>query len=349
MEENKANKWKEYFDNHLNLIACLTGVLALLCLFIPLFRAVPIVETENGFSFYDGGRRLFFLWDLLGGTVFSWGFFFAIVCIVLGAVFSFCFKFHKNFASAGLVCYLIGACFLLCTTSFYEFALSVKLGMDMGDVIAASDLAISAGLIVSAIVAFIGALLDVSLGTKAEPISVRDMAEIAMFVAVAVVADMFLNIDIGQTGGSFNFCIIPLFVIAVRHGPAKGFIAGGLIFGLITCLTDGYGIHYFPFDYMIGFGSIGVIGFFRKWIFPEDGKKWSWKGILFLVIAIVLSTAIRLVGGCTSSMLYYGYDFVSSFVYNIAYIGPTGALGLVALIALYVPLKSINKQFPVKA
>ena len=67
--------------------------------------------------------------------------------------------------------------------------------------------------------------------------SVRDIAEIAILVALALGLDK-LKISVGATGGSVNFAMFPLFVIALRHGPFKGFIAGGIVYGLISCLLD---------------------------------------------------------------------------------------------------------------
>ena len=43
------------------------------------------------------------------------------------------------------------------------------------------------------------------------------------------------------------------------------------IFGLVTCLTDGYGFYTYPFDYLIGFGSIAVFGFFSRLNEGEGG------------------------------------------------------------------------------
>ena len=52
--------------------------------------------------------------------------------------------------------------------------------------------------------------------------SVRDIAEIAVLCALAVVLDKFGKIPIGSTGGSINISTVPLFIIAFRHGWFKG-------------------------------------------------------------------------------------------------------------------------------
>ena len=68
--------------------------------------------------------------------------------------------------------------------------------------------------------------------------SIKDIAEIAIFSALAIVLDRVVRIPLGATGGSVNISLVPLYVIALRHGWFKSFIAGSIIYGLITCLFD---------------------------------------------------------------------------------------------------------------
>ena len=65
--------------------------------------------------------------------------------------------------------------------------------------------------------------------------TVKDIAEIAILSARAIVLDRVVRIPLGATGGSINISMVPLYVIALRHGWFKSFIAGGIVYGLITC------------------------------------------------------------------------------------------------------------------
>ena len=103
--------------------------------------------------------------------------------------------------------------------------------------------------------------------------SVRDIAEIGVLCALAIVLDRFVKIPIGATGGSINIAAVPLFIIAFRHGWFKGLIGAGVVFSLATCLLDGYGFQYFLFDYFIAFGSIAIGGLFGPIIFKSFNKK----------------------------------------------------------------------------
>ena len=97
--------------------------------------------------------------------------------------------------------------------------------------------------------------------------SVRDIVEIAVMCALAVVLDKAVKIPIGSTGGSLHISAVPLFIIAFRHGWFKGFIASGIVFGLVKCILDGYGFQFFFFEYLIAFGSIALAGLFGRMIF----------------------------------------------------------------------------------
>ena len=124
------------------------------------------------------------------------------------------------------------------------------------------------------------------------PLNIGEIAENGILIAMAFGLN-FIKIPVGATGGSINFQMLPLMIIALRRGPASGLICGGILFGLLTCLTDGYGFACYPFDYLIGFGSVAVMGFFRPFIFGQNQKGYNFKGEAFLLLAGVLSTFIR--------------------------------------------------------
>ncbi len=179
----------------------------------------------------------------------------------------------------------------------------------------------------------------------AEARSVKTIAEDGVLIAAAFVLN-FVKIPVATGGGSINFQMLPLMIIALRRGPLDGFVAGGIVYGLLTCLTDGYGLATYPFDYLIGFGSVAVMGFFRGLILGKDQTTYNLKGILFLLLGGVLSTFVRFIGGCASSMVIYGVNFVGALTYNGIYIPVSGAIALAVIIALYGPLLRINRLYP---
>ncbi len=163
--------------------------------------------------------------------------------------------------------------------------------------------------------------------------NVHDIVEIAMLVALSIVLDQFLKIRIGATGGSINLSMLPLLIISFRHGPFKGFISGGIIFGLITCLLDGYGLITFPLEYFIAFGITGILGFFSHFIQKsmEDNK--TNKVVLsyaLILLSVIICFVVRTMSGTIDSMLLWEYEFVPALIYNVSYVGPS--LGISSLI-----------------
>lgn len=170
--------------------------------------------------------------------------------------------------------------------------------------------------------------------------NVKSLSEDGIFIALAFVLN-FVKIPLGPAG-SINFQMLPLFIIAIRRGPIHAFISGGLVFGVMTCLCDGYGFATYPFDYLIGFGSVAILGLFNKPINKSD----LIKGEIFLFIGCLLATLVRYIGGTTSSMVVYGYSFVNALIYNATYIPISGLIATIAVMLLLPLVKVLNKRYP---
>ena len=177
--------------------------------------------------------------------------------------------------------------------------------------------------------------------------SVKEIVESAMLISIAVVLDLKgLKIQLWPDGGSVSFTMVPLFLLAIRMGPLKGFVGIGIVYGGITCLIDGWGIQTFPFDYLLAYGSLSVIGFFSKFILDE---KKPGRGLFFLLLGIVIGLLLRLVFACVSSMIIYEYELMPALGYNIPYIFFAGVITILAMLVLYKPLLITNKKFPLKS
>ena len=204
---------------------------------------------------------------------------------------------------------------------------------------------ISWGLATSMAFSAFGGVLALSSTDYLEESGIRGLAEDGVFVSLAF-AFSYIKIPIQAGGGSINFQMLPLMVIALRRGPLHGFVAGGIVYGALTCLTDGYGFATFPFDYLIGFGSVAALGFFRSLILSPEQKGYNLKGEIFLIVGGVIATLLRMVGSMMSSMVIYGLDFVSALEYNGLYIPISGAIAVGGIAALYGPLAKINSLLP---
>lgn len=185
--------------------------------------------------------------------------------------------------------------------------------------------------------------------------SINEIVEISLLIALSIVLDKFASIKIGATGGSLNISGVALILIALRHGPIKGLLASSFVFGLLTCILDGYGLHTLPFDYMIGFSGYAVAGlgkYITKLIFKnkevkEDTVEYTNLAISFTIGCIAIFIT-RMIGSSISSMRFYDLDLIGALEYNVMYIGPSAALCLGVCLALIYPIKTINKMYPVK-
>lgn len=176
--------------------------------------------------------------------------------------------------------------------------------------------------------------------------SVKDIVEMGMLIAVAVILDLpVFKIRIGSNGGAISLAMFPLFVLCLRQGPFKGIISCGLIFGVITCAIDGWGFATFLLDYLAGFGVIGLFGFVRPFI-DFTTKKYTIKNVVFLVLGILISVAGRLLASTLSGIIFYEYNFLASLAYNAAYVLPSGGIAMCLFILLYRPLMTIEQKFP---
>lgn len=175
--------------------------------------------------------------------------------------------------------------------------------------------------------------------------NVQGIVEDAVLIALAFVLN-FVKLPISTGAGSINFQMLPLFLIALRRGPLHGLIAGGVVYGFLTCMSDGYGFQTYPFDYLIGFGSVAILGFFKNYIMDEN-KNFALRELV-LFGACLGSTFIRFIGSSVSSMVFYGLSFPDALIYNIIYIPVSGLIAAVVIMAALYPITIINNRFPVK-
>lgn len=186
----------------------------------------------------------------------------------------------------------------------------------------------------------------------------QDICEEAILIALAVVLDSFVKFKVQAEGGSIGFAAIPLFIIAIRHGTYKGFVASAIMFGLITCMIDGYGFQTYPFDYFIAFGGYCLVGFFFnlfKNFYKNKTNDENYKNYEFLYSALgitvgcIAAMVVRYAGSISSSMILYGYDFTSALIYNSTYIPFTMLINWLAVLLLLKPILLINHRHKYQA
>jgi thiamine transporter len=362
MEDNTQNFWQKlgvFLKKYAWIFAIFSALLAIVLTFL------PVLTYEIRESIYDliSGERISktdytYTVNLIDyftkGFKLNFTFYITLGFLIVGIALTFASKFKKELLTAGSIFYLLVMCMFVLAKEFFQAEENAvmdyaKVVGDYDPVTQSMDASLhgvnlswgSALGIVFSNIAFAFTMVN---NTKR---TVRDIVEEGVLISLAFVLN-FIKIPVGATGGSVNFQMLPLMIIALRHGPQHGFIAGGIIYGLLTCLTDGYGFACYPFDYLIGFGSVAVMGFFRTFIFSKEQQTYNLKGLLFIFLAGLLATLVRYIGSNVSSIVVYGLDFKAALIYNSFYIPLSGLISIVALMAMYGPLIKVNKSYPVK-
>lgn len=309
-----------------NLIFTLVSVVVFIgLLFVPYVTISD--EPKNAIASLFNGT---FAWI----SIFS---FLPFVLFLLGILFVALRQFKKGLSAVATILFMLSGFLFIFANSFIAYSLGLN----------ESDISLNAGAIILSILSFGLALVSNGFIFDENRFSTRDIVESAMLVAFAVVLDLSIfKFKIVPNGGSISLAMLPLFIIALRQGPLKGFIVIGIVYGFINCLMDGYGFVYFPFDYLLGFGSLAILGLFRKWIFPTGKIGYTFKGVLFLVIGVLISGIARIVASGISGVVFFGLTPYDSLIYQLLYIPASVGLCLVALLVLYVPLQVINKRYP---
>lgn len=174
-------------------------------------------------------------------------------------------------------------------------------------------------------------------------LSVKEIVEMSLFLALAVILDIS-GIKIGHA----SLTMVPLFILAYRHGLFKSFIVIGLVYSIINIAFDSWSINpiFLIFDYILGFGSISLAGLFSKKCF--NNKK-HWINISWLSISVIICCIIRILCSSISGMIVYEMSFTASFWANFSiYVGWDCLLALLFLLILYPSLVVINNRYPTK-
>ena len=352
--EQHESRWKGFLRKFGSLIAAVFGIIALGLMF------APIVSYET--KIYVGEDKIKTSYPLnivemlRGEYPMNWSVVLTLAMLVLGIALCVVAtlvkgeKAKEGWSVGAALSFLLAFC--LFAISPYLFDWNVTGLSELIENYNGTELAVGGalGIVFSLIAAFFAAVVPF----QNREITVAEIAEDGILIALSFGLN-FVKIPVGATGGSINFQMLPLMLIALRRGPASGLICGGLLYGFLTCLTDGYGFATFPFDYLVGFGSVAIVGFVRPFVFSASAmssEKLTAKAIVIgevaILVAGLLATLVRFAGSTASSMLLYGYDFAAAAEYNAVYIPVTGACAIVALMLLYVPLVKVQKAFPVR-
>lgn len=339
MEKEQKN-WKELFQKYLPYL--LVGFI-FLC--IGLSMIGPFFEIrlkDNGVKTDTTYYLVKLLFSNDNGLPLQLFFLFIyLIFPIVGCLFILIGKKHRNLYVIAILLFILSGITAILSNDIFAQSLMYKTELDY------STHGVSFCFVLPIVAFFIASFASLGIAFSKIAFTIQDLTETGILVGLALVLN-FIKIPIGNTGGSINFQVIPLFILALRKGPIKGFVGAGIAYGLISCLTDGYGIATYPFDYLVGLGSCCLLGFFTKYIFGEEQNTYNIKGEVFLLVGALICTLVRFIGSSASSMIIYAYDLKSALAYNAIYIPISGAISIAVLMAIYGTFLKINKRFSVK-
>ncbi|HEM2691644.1 energy-coupled thiamine transporter ThiT [Streptococcus suis] len=165
------------------------------------------------------------------------------------------------------------------------------------------------------------------------------LAEVAIFSAIALVFDKIPLFTMPQ-GGSVSLVMLPILLLALRHGLGVGVLTGGIV-GTIQLFYGGYFLNVFQvfLDYALSYAGIGLAGLVAPTLSKQKDLK---NATLIITLASFLGGSIRLLATFLSGIIFYA-DYAPdgmpvwfySFIYNISYILPSTAIASILLILLY--------------
>lgn len=166
------------------------------------------------------------------------------------------------------------------------------------------------------------------------------LAELAMAVALAIVLDLvsqMLPVPRLPYGGSVSLRMLPIFLVAFRHGWKAGIVAGG-IYGVADMLISPFYFHPIQvfMDYPIAFGAAGLAGLKAVKLGPENA--FNYRTRIGILTGVVLGNGARYFAHFVSGVIFFGYlapagqpVWLYSLVYNGSYIVPETILNIFLL------------------
>jgi len=174
--------------------------------------------------------------------------------------------------------------------------------------------------------------------------TVKVICEAAVLTAASL-ALSYLKIPLGFTfggfGGSVDLVMIPIILLAVRHGLGWG-VASGIIFGTLKFFfAGGVAVNWqsMLLDYTLAYGAVGLAGVFKN---RENGL------LLGGLTGCIARFGIHFLSGVTIYAEYMPEEFfnmtmtspaIYSVLYNGSYMLPNTVLVVIAAVLLKKPLR----------
>ena len=179
--------------------------------------------------------------------------------------------------------------------------------------------------------------------------TIRTIVEVGLFGAIGYVLDEIQGVfSVSFSGGgSIGFAMIAVLIIAYRRGLLPAILTG-LLMGLLDMTSKAYILHPVQVlcDYVLPYMLVGLgAGLFA---IPFDLNGDKKKNILFLILGTVVGGLLKFASHYIAGVIWWGdpeyfawnlnymSPYLYSFVYNIAFVGPSIVMCGALLVILYL-------------
>lgn len=162
------------------------------------------------------------------------------------------------------------------------------------------------------------------------------LMEIAIFASIGVVFDLLIPFKMPQ-GGAISLAMLPIFVMAFRHGVVGGVVTGALVGTIQLMFAPQILTVVQPLlDYTIAFGVVGLSGLFARQVKKAAAAGKNGRLMAIVLMATFLGAGLRYACHVISGIVFFaeyaeGPVVPYSLIYNATYMVPSYLLcGIVA-------------------
>lgn len=169
---------------------------------------------------------------------------------------------------------------------------------------------------------------------------IKMLAEGGVMIALSQILSYITFFQMPQGGKVTPGSMVPIILFALIWGGKPGIIAS-VAYGILQFLLGGaFSLHPLSIllDYIVGFGVLGVAGFFSK----------DYKGA---IAGTIIAVCLRFISSFLSGWLVFGSyapageaPWLYSLVYNATYMVPELIITTVVIALIYKPLKKALKR-----
>ncbi|OGX78019.1 MULTISPECIES: energy-coupled thiamine transporter ThiT [Exiguobacterium] len=171
-------------------------------------------------------------------------------------------------------------------------------------------------------------------------LKLQALIEISLFASLGLIFDMLIPYRLPQ-GGAVSLAMLPILVMAYRHG-LRGGLATGALVGTLQLLFGAYIFTpvQFLLDYTVAYGLVGVAGIFAGQV-KQSAKDGAKKTLTFyLILGALIGSALRYVAHVVSGIVFFaeyaeGPVVLYSLGYNLTYMLPSFLVSAVVIVLLF--------------